>query len=97
MVLGTAYIFEGSRMGSMFLVRALAKAFPVPMEPGQGLDYHLEGLATRRQDWARFRGQLDSLPLTESQQDDVLFAAIETMKSLHNLYEAVPTGQLVTV
>ena len=97
MVLGTAYILEGSRMGSMFLVRALAKAFAVPMEPGHGLDYHLAGLATRRQDWTRFRGHLDSLPLTESQRNDVLFAAIETMKSLHNIYEAIPTGQLVTV
>ena len=78
----------------MFLVRALAKAFELPMEPGHGLDYHLDGIATRRQDWARFRGRLDSLPLSESQQQDVLFAAVETMKSLHSLYEAIPTEQL---
>ena len=40
---------------------------------------------------------LDNLPLTESQQSDVLFAAVETMKVLHGIYEAVPTEQLVTI
>lgn len=73
-------------MGSMALARPLAKALGVPPHPGAGLDYHLDGVATRPMKWQQFRATLSALPLPEPQRDDVTAAAVEVMRGLCELY-----------
>jgi heme oxygenase len=85
-LIGVLYVLEGSRMGSMALLRPLAGAFGISPRPGVGLDYHLDGIATRPQKWQQFRAVLSTLPLTESQRADVTAAAVETMRALCELY-----------
>jgi heme oxygenase len=85
-LIGALYVLEGSRMGSMALVRPLSKALNVEVRPGVGLDYHLTGMATRPQCWQQFRAQLAALPLTDDQQADVCNGATATMDALHALY-----------
>jgi heme oxygenase len=92
-LLGALYVLEGSRMGSMALLRPLAKAFGLSPQPGVGLDYHLDGIATRPQKWQQFRAALAAMPLNEEQQADVCSAAVTVMVGLCELYSvaaAVP-------
>lgn len=89
-LLGPLYVLEGSRMGSMVLVRSLAPALAAECRPGNGLDYHLAGIATRPQDWQRFRSTISGLKMTDAQQADVLGAAITTMQMLVSLYADLP-------
>lgn len=91
-LVGALYVLEGSRMGSMALVRPLSKALGVEVRPGTGLDYHLAGMPTRPQTWGQFRGTLAGLPLTADQQADVCAGAAETMDGLFALYSALPVG-----
>lgn len=79
-------------MGSMMIARSLAKAFHRPMMPGVGLDYHMDGMETRPQVWKQFRQSLAELPLSASEQSDVLAAAVETMAGLVSLYSALPVA-----
>jgi heme oxygenase len=94
-LLGAVYVLEGSRMGSMVLARTLPKGLRVPPLPGHGLDYHLDGMATRPADWQRFRGTLAGLPLTPAEQDEVTAAAVETMDALVELYDGMPVHAAV--
>ncbi len=90
-LLGALYVVEGSRMGSMVLARSVGKALGRdPRQPGTGLDYHADGLATRVPDWKRFRQALADLPLTESEAADVCAAAADTMDGMVELYAALP-------
>jgi heme oxygenase len=91
-LLGALYVLEGSRMGSMALLRPLAKAFGLIPQLGVGLDYHLDGIATRPQKWQQFRAALAAVPLTEGQQADVCSAAVTVMVGLCELYTAVPVA-----
>jgi heme oxygenase len=91
-LIGMLYVFEGSRMGSMFLARSLSKGFAVSMAPNQGLDYHLDGIAERPQNWKLFKEKLNSLELTEKQKTDICNEAMETMQNLYCLYEQIPTA-----
>jgi heme oxygenase len=91
-LLGPLYVLEGSRMGSMVLVGSLAPALGVDRRPGMGLDYHLDGIATRPQEWQRFRAALAAAPLTDEQQADALAAAVSTMRALVALYAGLPAG-----
>ncbi|WP_439627320.1 biliverdin-producing heme oxygenase [Gemmata sp.] len=91
-LLGPLYVLEGSRMGSMVLVRSLAPALRVDRRPGAGLDYHLDGIPTRPQEWQRFRAALAAAPLTDEQQADALAAAVATMRTLVALYAGLPAG-----
>jgi heme oxygenase len=89
-LLGALYIYEGSRMGSMFLARPLAESLGVPMEAGHGLDYHLEGLDTRPQVWKQFKANLQAAPYSLEQKKDIIRAATRTMQALYDLYTALP-------
>jgi heme oxygenase len=91
-LVGALYVLEGSRMGSMALVRPLSQALAVEIRPGAGLDYHLTGIATRPQTWQQFRGILAALPLTDAQQQAVCDGATATMDALHALYAAFPVA-----
>lgn len=96
-LVGVLYVFEGSRMGSLVLAKRLAASLGVPAEPGRGLDYHLDGAAERPRAWGRFKGEIDALPLTPGQQDEVVRAATETMDRLCAVYAALPASEPVPV
>jgi len=92
-LLGALYVVEGSRMGSMVLARSVGKALGRdPRQPGTGLDYHADGLATRPHDWRQFRQALADLPLTEAEAEDVCAAAADTMDGMVELYAALPAA-----
>lgn len=93
-LVGALYVLEGSRMGSMLLARSLTRALGVEPRPGHGLDYHLDGIATRPADWKAFKATLAGLPLTEAERDEVVHAATVTMDALVALYAAVPVAAL---
>lgn len=88
-LLGAVYVFEGSRMGSMFLAKSIGRALGVAPTPGNGLDYHAEGMTTRPRDWAAFRESLRSAPLDEAQARDVVDAASATFDALYDLYQVL--------
>ncbi len=86
--LGVIYLFEGSRMGSMALLRPLAKAFQIPPIPGHGLDYHADGIADRVQRWQRMKRTLDALPLSAEQRNAAVRGAVASFEMLRELYTA---------
>lgn len=88
-LLGALYVVEGSRMGSMVLFPALARALEVPAAPGYGLDYHCEGIESRPASWRRFKGALGACAFTPEQQDRVARGAAATMAGLYDLYSAL--------
>lgn len=88
-LLGALYVLEGSRMGSMMLVKPLAEALHQPAAPGHGLDYHLDGMAERPRTWQGFKAALSAVPLTEQDQHQVVNAAVLTMAGLYEIYAAV--------
>lgn len=92
-LLGSLYIFEGSRMGSMVLVKPLARSLGVPVEAGRGLDYHLEEMAGRLQAWGRFKAAMLAAPLTAEDHDGIVASGVATMQGLYDVYAAltVPT------
>ena len=94
-LLGALYVFEGSRMGSLVMAKSLARAFGLTPAPGQGLDYHVAGAATRPQTWMAFRQSINALQLCEADQADVLAGAVETMTAMNDIYQHAPT-RLVT-
>jgi heme oxygenase len=85
-LLGALYVLEGSRMGSMALLRPLSKALGVRPGPNCGLSYHLDGIETRPMKWQQFRGVLSGMTLDETEQADVQAAAKRVMDGLHALY-----------
>jgi heme oxygenase len=91
-LIGALYVMEGSRMGSMVLARSLTKALLVEPRPGTGLDYHIDGIATRPTDWKAFRGALADMPFSEAEQAEIVSAATTTMDALVTLYAAVPVN-----
>jgi heme oxygenase len=87
-LLGGVYVLEGSRMGGMVLVKPLSAALRIPLRPGQGLDYHLEGIESRPRDWASFKGRLAALELTPEQTQATIHGAQLMMQGLYGIYEA---------
>jgi heme oxygenase len=87
---GALYVLEGSRAGSAAVARVLTRSLGVPPLPGHGLDYHLEGVATRAADWRAFKARLAALPLSDAEQADVLDAATATTAALASLKAATP-------
>jgi heme oxygenase len=88
-LIGVYYVLEGSRMGSMVLAKPLSQSLAVPLKPGCGLDYHIEGLQQRPQQWQAFKERLDSLPLALANKDAIFAAAAATMEGLFDLYAAL--------
>ncbi|MBY0522992.1 MAG: biliverdin-producing heme oxygenase [Gemmataceae bacterium] len=88
-LLGCLYVVEGSRMGSMHLVKPLSRALGVTREPGCGLDYHLEGMTGRPLAWMKFKAALLAAPLDPLRETQIIDAAVRTMTGLHEIYEAV--------
>ena len=89
-LLGAIYVLEGSRMGSMVLARSLTRALHVQPQPNRGLDYHIDGIATRPTDWKAFRNRLAEADFSAESQEQIVAAAVEVMDALTTLYSAVP-------
>jgi heme oxygenase len=96
-LIGALYVLEGSRMGSMALVRPVAKALGVEVRPGTGVDYHLDGMATRPQAWGRFKAELAATVLTLEQDDEIADAAVVTMSGLYSLYAGAEVSADVAI
>ena len=94
-LLGVLYVLEGSRMGSLALVRPLSKALRVALQKGTGIDYHLDGAAQRPQIWQAFRAKLAQFPLTPEQMVEVQSAACHTMSVLHDMYATTDVSETV--
>jgi hypothetical protein len=92
-LVGALYVLEGSRMGSMMIGRQLAKAWQIPPVPGQGLDYHLDGIATRGAEWKAFRAAVDTHPAVQAVAEAVLQLATATMDGLLVLYSGLPVAE----
>ncbi len=88
-LLGAIYVLEGSRMGSMVLVKPLSKALGVPLLPNAGLDYHLEGIEQRPHTWKQFKTFLTTLPLTDEEVDIVVASAADFMSNLYSIFAAL--------
>lgn len=88
-LLGTLYVFEGSRMGSAMLVKPLAACLGIPVETGVGLDYHYLGVEQRYPQWQRFKAAMNELSLAADQQDRVVAAAQQTMDTVYEIYAAI--------
>lgn len=94
-LLGALYILEGSRMGSLVVVKPLAAGLRVPLAPGHGLDYHLQDLADRPRAWQQFKAALETLPLSAEEQAGIVQAGVITMQRLHDMYAALPVSDTV--
>jgi len=94
-LLGVLYVLEGSRMGSLALVRPLSKALGVALQKGTGIDYHLDGAAQRPQIWQAFRAKLAQFPLSTEQREDVQSASCHTMSVLHDMYATTVLSESV--
>jgi heme oxygenase len=88
-LIGALYVLEGSRLGSMLLAKPLARALGVPLAPGCGLDYHLEGLPHRPRLWQEFKAALTALPLSAAARQEVVRGGAAVMRGLHDLYAAL--------
>lgn len=93
---GALFVFEGSRMGSLFIGPAVAKALRLSNQPGSGVDYHLDGAAERPQAWKAFKTRLAETADRAGSGDAVIAGAVETMSGLTALYAALgPSEPLV--
>jgi heme oxygenase len=88
-LLGCLYVLEGSRMGSMVLVKPLSSALKVELRPGQGLDYHLEGMENRPRDWGQFKACIAALELDAEQAQHTIQGAQLMMQGLFSIYEGM--------
>lgn len=93
---GALYVFEGSRMGSMFLGPAIARAFHRPAQPHQGVDYHLDGINERPRQWKAFKQTLDEVHLDTHACEEVLVGAVATMNGLLEIYAALGSDETIT-
>ena len=88
-LIGILFVFESSRLGHMDLVRPIANAIGVDVRPDSGLDYLLEGIATRPMAWGRFKAELIAENFSDEQSRDICLAAIETMSCMLDLFKSV--------
>lgn len=86
---GALYVFEGSRMGSMFLGPAVARAFGTPATLGHGIDYHLEGVAERPRLWKELKLRLAGAVVAAGAEASGLAGAAATMEGLLRTYAAL--------
>jgi heme oxygenase len=96
-LLGCMYVLEGSRMGSMVLVKPLSTALNLELRPGNGLDYHLEGIEQRPHTWGHFKGQMLALDLSAEDEAHVLRGAQRTMQGLYAIYDSFSPVALTTL
>ncbi len=92
-LLGFIYVLEGSRMGSLVIVKPLSAAFQVAPHDGQGLDYHTDGARKTPGRLAAWKARVGQLGLTESDVTIMEAAAVGLMESLTSLYAKLPASE----
>jgi heme oxygenase len=96
-LLGFIYVMEGSRMGSLVIVKPLASGFQVAPHDGQGLDYHTEGARKTPGRLAAWKLRVEQSALSDQEQAVVKDAAVGLMQSLNSLYERLPASEVAPI
>lgn len=92
-LLGLIYVIEGSRMGSLVIVKPLSAAFQVTPHDGQGLDYHTEGARKTPGRLAAWKARVEQLGLSDADVAIMESAAVRLMESLTSLYAKLPASE----
>ena len=86
-LMGIYYVFEGSKNGARFIAKAMAKAWGKTDTTGfRYLDPHGE---TQRGLWMKFRSDMDAIPWTPAEQDQMVKAAQTTFDAISSLDDAI--------
>ena len=89
-LMGIYYVFEGSKNGARFIAKAMAKAWGKTDTTGfRYLDPHGEG---QRGLWMKFRSDMDAIPWTATEQDQMVRAAQTTFDAISSLDDAIHAG-----
>jgi heme oxygenase len=96
-LLGFIYVLEGSRMGSLVIVKPLSAAFQVTPHDGQGLDYHTEGARKTPGRLAAWKARVEQLGLNDADVTVMESAAVGLMESLTSLYAKLPASETTTL
>jgi len=89
-LMGIYYVFEGSKNGARFIAKAMAKAWGKADTTGfRYLDPHGEA---QRGLWMKFRSDMDAIPWTPAEQDQMIKAAQATFDAISSLDDAIHAG-----
>ena len=89
-LMGIYYVFEGSKNGARFIAKAMAKAWGKIDTTGfRYLDPHGEA---QRGLWMKFRSDMDAIPWTPAEQDQMVKAAQSTFDAISSLDDAIHSG-----
>jgi len=83
-LLGILYVLEGSKNGGRYLARAVRRAYGFDGQGTEYLDPYGELQAER---WQQFKADMDALPLTEVEKDDIVAAAASAFRSIMQLHQ----------
>ena len=105
-LLGSLYILEGSRMGSLMIAKPLAKALGLSELTNDqsvertsersidGVEYHLEGAAETPRRVRQFKAEIDCAGLSASEETELTYGACAFMALLKRLYETLPVNNV---
>jgi len=89
-LMGIYYVFEGSKNGARYIAKAMAKAWgKADTTSFRYLDPHGE---SQRGLWMKFRSDMDAIPWTPSEQDQMVKAAQSTFDAISSLDDAIHAG-----
>jgi len=89
-LMGIYYVFEGSKNGARFIAKAMAKAWgKADTTDFRYLDPHGEA---QRGLWMKFRSDMDAIPWTPSEQDQMVKAAQSTFEAISSIDDAIHAG-----
>jgi heme oxygenase len=88
--MGIYYVFEGSKNGARYIAKAMAKAWgKADTTSFRYLDPHGE---SQRGLWMKFRSDMDAIPWTAAEQDEMVKAAQSTFDAISSLDDAIHAG-----
>jgi heme oxygenase len=89
-LMGIYYVFEGSKNGARYIAKAMAKVWEKTDTTGfRYLDPHGEA---QRGLWMKFRSDMDAIPWTPAEQDQMVKAAQSTFDAISSLDDAIHAG-----
>ncbi len=96
-LLGVFYVLEGSRMGSLMIVKPLGIALNRELQPENGLDYHLAGARETPTRFRTWKSVLDEYIIARADQLAATTAAANFMNDLVDIYRAIPANPSVAI
>jgi heme oxygenase len=85
--MGIYYVFEGSKNGARYIAKAMAKAWgKADTTRFRYLDPHVD---SQRGLWMKFRSDMDAIPWTAAEQDQMVKAAQSTFDAISSLDDAI--------